>query len=33
MVRVWWGIGGSDSCCKNGNSDWCMIAVFKCVLG
>ena len=25
--------GGSDSCCKDGNSDCYMMAVFKCVLG
>ena len=33
IVRVWQGSGGSDSCCKDGNSDCSMIAVFKCVLG
>ena len=32
-MRVWWGSGGSDSCCKEGNSGFCMIDVFKCVLG
>ena len=25
--------GGSDSCCKDGNYDCCLIAVFKWVLG
>ena len=30
---MWWGIGRNDRCCKDGNSDCCMIAVFKCVLG
>ena len=28
IVRVWQGSGGSDSCCKDGNSDCSMIAVF-----
>ena len=25
--------GGSDSCCKDDNYDYCFIAGFKCVLG
>ena len=31
-MRVWWDSGGSDSFCKDGNYDCCMIAIFKCVL-
>ena len=31
-MRVWWGRGGDDSFCKDGNYDCCRIAILKCFL-
>ena len=32
-MRVWVDSGGSDSCCKDGIYDCCLMDEFKCVLG
>ena len=32
-MRVWVDSGGSDSCCKDGIYDCCLMDGFKCVLG